>query len=236
MENFYSAWSSTRNSGCCDRTFVVDFLRSTEESLTPLLKGGAFELTTVFNTISKVQLEDILNVLKTEEFAHELTPSDIPCFSNFDMGAHRLNELLMFEPGGLSFSDAGYQLMNSIQDGARKKYGENHSKLAAIMSLVNISYTHRTALVTATPWGQYLTNYSLSQKRDVLQKLLLRDPCIQTIVKTALLGPADYRNVVYFLAKTTAIRRRSNVKYLVEYVLTGGDYEYVLARINWECE
>ena len=236
MGNFYSEWYDKRKNKQCDHDYIVSFIRSTYESVHPLLSGNSTDLATAFAAISQVPIEEMLDVVKTEENSKELTPADVPCFSNIDMGAHRLNELLEFEPNGLSFSDAGYQLMNSIQDGARKKYGENHSKLAAIMSLVEISYAHRTALITPTVWGKFLSNYELAQKKNVLQKLLLRDSCIKTIVKQALNGPTDYREVVFFLAKSTAIRRRSNVKYLVEYVLNGTDYEYVLPRINWECE
>lgn len=236
MNGFYSRWYDKRNNGQSDLECILAFIRSDEETLRPLRIGNETELVAAFDAISLVPIEEILNVIKTEPISGALTPADVPCFSTFDMGAHRLNELLMFEPEGLSFSDAGYQLMNSIQDGARKKYGENHSKLATIMSLVQISYEHRTALVTPTAWGQYLTKYELEQKRNILQKLLLRDLCVRTIVKEALNGPANYRNIVSFLARSTAVRRRSNVKCLVEYALTGTDYEYVLARINWECE
>ena len=236
MSNFYAEWYEKRNTGVSDLDYILSFIHSDEKTLHPLLIGNDTELSTAFDALSLVPIEEILNVIKTEPITGTLTPADVPCFSTFEMGAHRLNELLVFEPEGLSFSDAGYQLMNSIQDGARKKYGENHSKLATIMSLVRVSYAHRTALVTPTAWGQYLTKYELDQKRDILQKLLLRDLCVRTIVKEALDGPANYRNIVAFLARSTAVRRRSNVKYLVEYALTGTDYEYVLARINWECE
>ena len=236
MSNFYSEWYETRKNGLCDRDAIVAFIRSADETLLPLFTGNDVELSTAFAAILQVPIEDVLNVVKNEVISRELTPADVPCFSSFDMGAHRLNELLEFEPNGLSFSEAGYQLMNSVQDGARKKYGENHSKLATIMSLVEISYTHRTAIITPTAWGRFLTSYDLMQKKNVLQKLILRDLCVKIIVKGALNGPVDYRSIVSFLAKSTAIRRRSNVKYLVEYVLNGTDLEYVLTRINWECE
>ena len=236
MSNFYADWYEKRKHALCDRDEIVAFIRSTNETVSPLLNGNDDELATVYAALSQVPIEEFFATIQTEEISRELTPADVPCFSNFDMGAHRLNELLEFEPEGLSFSDAGYQLMNSVQDGARKKYGENHSKLASIMSLVEISYAHRTAMITPTAWGSYLVKYDLAKKKDVLQKLLLRDLCVRSIVKEALNGPANYRSIVYFLARSTAVRRRSNVKCLVEYVFNGTAYEHVLARINWECE
>lgn len=236
MSTFYSEWYEKRKSGICDRDEIVAFIRAAEETVSPLLVGSVDELSMVFAALSQVPIEEFFDIVKTDAISRNLTPADVPCFSNFDMGAHRLNELLEFEPEGLSFSDAGYQLMNSVKDGARKKYGENHSKLATTMSLVEISYAHRTAVITPTAWGRYLVNYDLAQKKDVLQKLLLRDLCVKSIVKEALHGPVTYRNIVSFLARSTAVRRRSNVKCLVEYVFNGTAYEHVLARIDWECE
>lgn len=236
MSTFYSEWYEKRKHGLCDRNEIIAFIHSADETVSPLIKGDEEELSTVFAVLSLVPIEAFFDILKTDVISRALTPADVPCFSNFDMGAHRLNELLEFEPEGLSFSDAGYQLMNSVQDGARKKYGENHSKLATAMSLVEISYEHRTALITPTAWGRYLVNYDLTQKKDVLQKLLLRDLCVKSIVKEALHGPVSYRSIVSFLARSTAVRRRSNVKCLVEYVFNGTEYEHVLARIDWECE
>ena len=123
--------------------------------------------------------------------------------------------------------------MNSVKPGARVKYGENHSKLAAMMSLVTIS-SNRPAIVRATRWGTYLTRYDWRSKEEVLRKLLLRDLCVKTVVKSALIGPTTYRDVVKVLSTSTAIRRRTNVRCLVEFVLSGTDREEVLSRIDWE--
>lgn len=233
--DFYSVWSEMRANGIEDNAAIISFLTGSESALAPLYNGTEQELEQVFTVLDSIPIEHFFDVIETLELERELVPADVPCFSNFENGASRLNELLEFEPDGLTFSDAGYQLMNSVKPGARVKYGENHSKLAAMMSLVTISNS-RPAVVKATVWGEFLTRYDLKRKAGVLQKLLLRDLCVKTIVKSALQGPATYRDAVKALSLSTALRRRTNVKCLVEFVLSGTDREEVLSRIDWEMQ
>lgn len=233
MGKFYENWGEKRKNGTDDSDCLISFIRGTTESVQPLLEGSDTELATAFSVLKQVPIGDFLSVVQQEEIPRELLPADVPCFSTLENGASRLNELLVFEPDGLTFADAGYQLMNSVKSGARVKYGENHSKLAAMMTLVTIS-TSRPAIVRATRWGTYLTRFDWRSKEEVLRKLLLRDLCVKTIVKNALIGSTTYRNAVKMLSTSTAIRRRTNVRCLVEFVLSGTDREEVLSRIDWE--
>ena len=230
--NFYSVWFEMLNNGIDDAAAIISFLKSSEQSISPLLTGTDQELEIAFKMLDSIPIERFFKVIQAMGAERELTPADIPCFSNFENGACRLNELLEFESNGLTFTDAGYQLMNSVNPGARTKYGENHSKLAASMSLVTISPT-RPAIVQPTNWGKYLVQYNMQHKENVLKKLLLRDICVRAIVKSALIGAVSYVDVVNALSTSTAIRRRTNVKCLVEYVLSGTDCKEVLSRIDW---
>jgi hypothetical protein len=125
--------------------------------------------------------------------------------------------------------------MNSVKLGAKVKYGENHSKLAAMMSLVNILNT-RPVVVKPTRWGSFLTRYAFTEKSDVLKKLLLRDVCVKSILSKAFAGPVNYRDIVSFLSPSTMIRRRSNVKKLLEFIINDSEREIYLSNINWEVE
>ena len=231
--DFYSVWAEMRKNGIDDRAALTAFLSRSEQSVHPLLLGGESECSNAFSNLDSIPIEQFFEVAEFMPIERALIPADVPCFSNFENGASRLNELLEFEPEGLTFSDAGYQLMNSVKPGARVKYGENHSKLAAMMSLVTIS-SSRPAVVKATPWGTYLTRFDMKRKDSVLKKMLIRDICVRTIVKAALNGPATYREAVKALSPSTALRRRTNVKCLVDFVLAGTEREDVLSRIDWE--
>ena len=233
MMTFYDVWAEMIDKGIDDSSAIEAFLNSSPESVKPFRETNTQAHESAFNLLDSIPIERFLNVIAGIDIPRTLIPADVPCFSTFDNGAARLNELLEFEPSGLTFSDAGYQLMNSVKIGARTKYGENHSKLAAIMDLVTIS-DDKPVIVRATPWGSFLTRYDLKKKHDVLQKLILRDLCVKTIVKSALNGPASYRDTTTALSASTALRRRANVKCLVEYVLTGTENEDALSRIDWE--
>lgn len=230
---FYSDWIKALANGEDDIAIIAAFLNSVPESTKPFHDADPTGHAAAYEVLNAVPNERVLDVVASIDIPRTLIPADVPCFSTFENGAVRLNELLEFEAEGLTFSDAGYQLMNSVKPGAKTKYGENHSKLAAMMDLVTISDT-RPVIVKPTAWGSYLTKYELRRKHDVLKKLLLRDLCVKTIVKAALQGQTSYREAVKVLSPSTALRRRSNVRYLVEYVLTGTEREDALSRIDWE--
>lgn len=232
---FYSDWRLKEQAGASVTEFITDFLSSHAPSLSDLYNGDERELNDAYCVLSITPLSVFLLELEDLRGIPDLCPRDIPCFSNMEKGASRLNELLLFAPEGLTLSEIGYQLMNSTNDGAQKKYGENHSKLAESMSLVLLS-NKKPIVVVATAWGNYLTRYSFNQKKEVIKKLLLRDRCIQSILSGALKGSVNYKEIVSFLSNSTKIRRRTNVRYLINFILSGSEYESTLSNINWEVE
>lgn len=231
--NFYSLWKETRSLGIDDSAMKNAFLHSEEKTISVFNEGTEADLETAYSLLEEVGIEEFFEIIKTGDYNEQIVPSMVPCFSNFENGAHRLIELLEFEPSGVSFADAGFQLIDAVKEGARVKYGENQSKLARMMSLVSIS-TNKPAIVKATPWGSYLVRFDLGQKQGVLKKLLLRDQCIHSIIHSALNDYTSYAKKVAALSASTAIRRRTNVKWLIEFILTGTDYEAALLHIDWE--
>lgn len=232
---FYTAWKNTTVYGEDEYDFVCDFLRPSTDAVSALLEGSEEELITAFEVIKATPLMRVLDCFIDIAGNEPLTPADIPCFSKLENGTSRLNELLEFYPAGVTFAEIGYQLMNSVKPGAKVKYGENHSKLAAMMSLVDISNT-RPIVVKPTLWGSFLTRYSFAEKSDVLKKLLLRDKCVKSMLSKALVGPVNYRDVVLFLSPSTMTRRGTNVKKLLEFIIKDSEREIYLSNINWEVE
>lgn len=232
---FYIAWKNKLECDDDDQDFVCDFLLPSTDAVNALLQSSEEELNAAFEIIKSTPLPRFFDCFIDITGNESLTTADIPCFSSFENGASRLNELLEFSPEGATFEEIGYQLMNSVKSGARVKYGENHSKLAAMMSLVIISNT-RPIVVKPTPWGSFLTRYSFAEKADILKKLLLRDVCVKSILSKAFIGPVNYRDVVSFLSPSTMIRRRTNVKKLIEFILIDSERKIYLSNINWEVE
>ena len=231
--DFYSLWKETRTMGFDDAEMIHAFLRFEAQTIDPFVNGDESSLETAYALLDSISIDAFFDAIKCGDYNHKISPAMVPCFSNFENGAHRLIELLEFEPDGLSFAEAGFQLIEAVSEGAKVKYGENQSKLARIMSLVSIS-SNKPAVVTTTPWGNYLVRFNMEQKQGVLKKLLLRDPCIQSIIHSALNDYTRYADKVAALSKSTAIRRRTNVKWLIEYILSGTDNEAVMLHIDWE--
>lgn len=62
--------------------------------------------------------------------ANTINPDIILQFSNFDHGIFEVPRNIKMEGKPLTFNELGKLIMNSKEEGACKKYGENHSKLA----------------------------------------------------------------------------------------------------------
>lgn len=167
--DFYSLWNETRKMGIDDSAMLQAFLRSDESAVDALYAGDEGALETAYAVIDGIDIETFFEAIKTGDYNTEITPAMVPCFSNFENGAHRLIELLEFEPNGLSFADAGFQLIDAVKEGARVKYGENQAKLARMMSLVTIS-SNKPAVVKATPWGSYLVSTKAKEHIKVLNQ------------------------------------------------------------------
>jgi hypothetical protein len=230
--NFYTVWHDAMILGINDNSIIYDFLNKTEISKSTLEIGEVQDQTNVYATLGMVPLEHLFEIVATIDSDMAFTPADIPCFSTFENGANRMTELLEFAPDGLSFSEIGYQLIKASHIGAQTKYGENHAKLAQMMSLVSITNT-RPAIVNSTPWGRFLLKYTLEDKCDVLKKLLLRNAFIQKLIAEAFNGFVSYRNISQCLSDSTSYRRRTSVKILVEYILKDTNKELCLNNIEW---
>lgn len=232
--NFYSVWSDVIDLGVDDTEFIRSFLSCLQSSLTPLNEGTQEDLLEVIEALNKVSVNRIVECIAEADIASKLETADISCFSNFKNGAIRLNELLEFAPNGLTYSEIGQQLINAPTQTAQIKYGENHAKLAASMSLVTIDDTHRPGIVKATALGHFLTGYSMEAKSEIFRKLFMRNPCVKYILFHAKNGGACYHDVVKTLSDSTAYRRRTSVRHIMEFILNTPESRYLLNEIDWE--
>lgn len=228
--SFYNEWKKTNDLE--ENTRICNFLMKEYDSDTILRCGTEIEINEAVDALFNIPIEKFLIALSNLDCMKKLTPNDVPQFSNFDHSINRVPELLQFTNVGLSFYEVGYQITKAKNINACIKYGENHTKLANMVSLVNISKT-RPAIVTSSSLGKYLIAYSLNEKKDLLRKLMLRNCFIQKIINMAMDDKINYFEVTNFLSETTRIRRRSNVKYLVKFILEGTMEEHYFYNINW---
>ena len=230
--SFFSTWHDVRSLGIDDSAFIKNFIERSEISLAPLNDGSEQEIVDAMQLIMTLPETEIIRIISEEDDV-PLLPPDVPCFSTFSNGAVRINELLEFAPEGLTYAEIGYQLVGATNQLAQIKYGENHAKLASMMSLVTIS-DHRPANIKSTALGRYLVTVPYEEKASVLKKLLLRDPCVQAIIRAAIAGEAIYRKVVENLSDSTAYRRRTSVKCVIEFALDLPETKHLLNQIVWD--
>ena len=228
--SFYNEWLNCQNTKK-EEEFISDFLNKVSCSNTPFYSGNSAEVDAAISVICSVPIEEYIRLIDRMDLSAEVVSADIPQYSNFSAAVVRLPEILEFYPKGLGFEEIGYQLKKSPTEGAGTKYGENHAKLAAMMDLVSIS--ERPSKVEITSLGHFLVTVSLQEKKDLLVRLLLREHIVKKLICSSKYN-CSYREIVRGLADSTAERRRSNVKSILEYVLSDTSECERLDRIDWK--
>jgi len=162
---------------------------------------------------------DFKNVTRKDEESDKIIiKADlIPQFSNFDNGTINLVNILT-DVGKiiLSFNEIGEILIGQDKsDSAKKKYGENHSKLAELLGFVKINNNSPRGVII-TKLGKKLHFSSFAERQSILinqilQMQLIKDLCNKDLDSFNL---SEY--LCSFLAESTAKRRYSNVKHIIK--------------------
>lgn len=224
-------WEIARNNGMDETSFMTDFLKDTDFSEEILLKGNDADEWTAIDILLSTKIENLVDIINRP--LNPIYPESIVQFSTFDHALFTINKILHFKKGCLTFSEIGKEIINASQDGACKKYGENHSKVAAMLSLVTLKKEGQLKVSNSS-----LGNVSLSlekcDKYQLAKRLSLRNSFIQNIISKAKNGDCNYMALAQqYLSESTAIRRRSNVKFIVQLILEGTSYEFLLKNIVW---
>ena len=228
---FYELWDSAKTNKIDESSFLYDFLRETDLS-TEVIYNGTSDDILMFVSILLSTPSDLF-IEKIEENFHEISPETIMQFSTFEHAVFSINKLIHFSNGKMTFSQLGREIMHSREEGACKKYGENHSKLAAMLGSVVLE-REGSFVVKNSNFGEFSVSMSKEDKIEIIKRLALRNPFIQKIISDAKNGNCDYMVLAQqYLSESTALRRRSNVRYIVSLVLSGTKYEYLNKNIVW---
>ena len=125
--SFYGEWLACGNP-LEEQLYIKNFLEGTQESSAPLFNGNEEYLDAAYAVIKQTPLTDFFEIIERDFQLPTLNAACVPCFSSLEKGASRVNEILEFEPEGLTFDQLGYQLMNSKKQGAKKKIWRESSK------------------------------------------------------------------------------------------------------------
>ena len=230
---FYKSWLNKISKKDNDDNEILIFLEHGDDVISPFIDGEEEELEAFWLSVNSHSVSDFVSQLEHMTVSNSFSSNDVPCFSTFEIGATRVPELLEFSPSGLSFKELGYKLKKPLQKTASQKYGENQARLAEMLHLVTINDS-APKRVFVTRLGKYLNRYSFLEKENVIRSLLLQDPYIQHVVTATLHYSYNYSEVLTVLSRSTAMRRRQNVRKIVTFILSDEEFSDCLNHIDWE--
>lgn len=228
--NFYSMWETILNENIDDKTFIESFLKRTNISRSVLLNGTEDEMLQIFNFLNKYDINRLIEKIDSS-YLNSIDSNMVIQFSSFEIGIKDVTSVL-YQYGDLTFDEIGKYLLGERDLLAMKKYGENHSKLALIFDLVKLS-NKKPINVSLTSLGKFCSIIDYRSEQRLLKNLALRDPLIRNMIYRSKTGKCKYSSETSCLSETTQVRRRSNVKILIEFILTNSNYEYLLDNIEW---
>lgn len=218
--SFYGDWQQNRNDGLQDEAFVQQFIDCSDSALGPLLDGEEADVVEAIKVILSVPMDDFINGINHK---YSFTSKDVMQYSNLSDATSSLCTILSYEEFALSFEEAGARLTHATQQFARIKYGENHAKVAAALSLVKITRDkeRQRNMVRISSLGSIITLLDESEKEEIIKRMAIRNPFIKTLIYKAKCGRVSYSECVSAALKgQTIIRRRNNNRILVNMILS----------------
>lgn len=228
--NFYSKWSYLKTNNLDYKRFINSFLNKEEDSVSIFYCGNESDCIFAIKFLLTLSIDELIENI---DKPNEILPEDIMQFSSLENAISSVTKTIKLEGRPLNFIEIGKLIMNSKLDGACKKYGENHSKTAKEMSLVSFSKDGQT-FVSNTILGNVSVSLLKEDKLELASKLLTRNPIVKQIIFDAKNGNADYTDITKnLLSPSTQARRKSNIKQVVELILSKSSYRNLLKNIVW---
>lgn len=160
------------------------------------------------------------------ETIEAITPKDVFQFSTLEAGTDHVCQVLSDAGNpGVTFIQAGKLLLNDGKqrsDMAYTKYGENHLKTAEALGLLyELTHTYFVSCI-----GEVYLKLSKEDRKKLNVRLFLRNKFIVRLVKATSIGNVDARQFLYMLSDATYIRRKSNIKCILRYLLGSPEYDF----------
>ena len=213
-------------------TILNDFFSKTYEKYINkqmLYKKYIFQFKDVNNyidSINSIKIDDFINEVYIRNNVSHLNSRDIFQFSSFNDATIKLSKKIsMINNPGLKVIDIGKLLLddNMIRkNGAYTKYGENHAKTAESIGLMfELSNTYFLSCI-----GFIYHSLNKMSQDKLICRLLLRNIFVTYILNRAKLNIVDMRNELKMLSDSTYIRRKSNIKTILNKLITSTEYDF----------
>ena len=223
---FYEDWSKATIAD--EDYYIQSFLDQSEESTNVFKHGNVEEIIVAVKLLLSKPIKCFIDRMNK---SRDYFPADLFQYSNFDHAITNVCSVISFSKRPLTFSEIGKIIMHSKSDGACKKYGENHAKLAKELSLVEFS-RNSSFIVQNTSLGNFTLKISEEDKYQLVKRLSLRNKFIQTLFFHA------KNEIIHFdelalkvLSLSTSTRRKTNIKFIVSLILE--DNKELYNNIIW---
>lgn len=225
--NFYSDWKKSMFDIERNKDFTRKYLNKDPETLEVFMNGSYDDLVFVSKFLLSIPISNFLYCIDHDV---ECKTEMIIQYSNLNNAIVDVPRVLKFVEKSLTFAELGKIIINAKEEGACKKYGENHAKLAAEISMVKLERNGATE-VTNTAFGNFSVNLSDADRLELVKRLAIRNEFIKKIIYLSKKGNVSYMDVARkILSDSTASRRKSNVRQIVNLILNDNE---LLNNIVW---
>ena len=171
-------------------------------------------------SLLSASVSKIRELLLSEPAVNTVSAANIPQFSNFATAVIYLPELLLISSTQLTYRELGYSLFSETRsDGAAEKYGQNHGNLAMQLGLAAVVKMNNKNVYCPTPLTAAYCHLEQTEKMALLQRLCFRIPIIQIAIRSETPIAAIDECLQTTLAKSTYMRRKSNVLEVLAFAL-----------------
>lgn len=235
---FYDDWGRDIN----NKKYMLDYLRKAGPSRDVFRNGSGEEVRNACGLLRKIPMEAFIESMKELSFDRLPDTEEIPQCGTLEKAICEVPQALAFEPGGLLCAELGLKLGAENSGDAPRKSGEGNGKLADAMDLAvrmklpavcktGFKYGYRISSL-----GRYLLQFAdISDKMDIISRLLAREFVVQMLIVKAMDGYSSYEDSVSSLKSTTTrMRRRQNVRRILSFIDSQLSSESYYDRIDWE--
>ncbi len=184
------------------------------------------ELKNYLDVIINIPLINFLDYIFNNIPREAIAAADTFQFSDFvDATTRVCSKLYNRNPLGTNFIDMGRMLLDDdIQrkDGALTKYGENHLKTAMLLGL---TFKHEK-MYYLSAIGYVFQEYEKERKEQLLHRLIIRNKLIRQVILKSSNGTFELESYLYDLSRTTYIRRRTNIKQVLNVLKSSKEYDF----------
>ncbi len=198
---------------------------------------------TYSNKISNSLMKDLLKITYSE-ILDELDKTDvtldvqsIPMFNDLFDGSKGMIDY-MITVDKVTYLDVGTYFTSDINKiEARRKYGEEHVKLASQFGFVSLPLDIQPRITEITPFGIQCGYLTKKEFDSLLPKLVFKIPIVEQLFKKAATETISVRETMKDLGmkETTVTRRSTSIKALLRIFDNVNDEELHkrLSRIYW---